>query len=175
VSSKDLRCGRVFRKKRKVHGVLALPPSGDRSLCPTPLLTNILPQCVQTCVRLLTLSCKRSFHLVSDIPVAIPGFCKPSKWNWEGLDVSFLTNCIDKLIEFAQPADMLILKTHHSDINNSRHCCCIRNRLLCCPSDGIWRPLSRKAFDDLFILRSIIGFERCSACEPYQRCAKLRL
>ena len=39
-------------KKRKVHGVLALPPSGDKSLCPSPLLTNILPQCVQTCVRL---------------------------------------------------------------------------------------------------------------------------
>ena len=64
-----------------------------------------------------------------------------------------LSNCIDKLIELAQPTDLFILQTHHSDIDNSRHCCCIRNRLLCCPSDGIWRPLSRKAFDDLFIDR----------------------
>ena len=117
------------------------------------LLTGSLLQCVQTCVRLLNLPCKRLFHLISDIPVAIPGFHKPSKWGWEGLDVRLLSNCIDKLIELEQPADMFILQTHHSDIDNSRHCCCIRNRLLCCPSDGIWRPLSRKAFDDLFIDR----------------------
>ena len=39
-------------KKCVVNGVLTLPPSGDKSLCRSPLLTNSLPQCVQTCVRL---------------------------------------------------------------------------------------------------------------------------
>ena len=41
------------RKKLVVYGVLADPPSGEWSLCRSPLLTNSLPQCVQTCVRLI--------------------------------------------------------------------------------------------------------------------------
>jgi hypothetical protein len=82
------------RKKRKVDGVLALPPSGDKSLDRSPLLTNSLPQCVQTCVRLLNLPCKITFYLVSDIPVANHDFWKPSKGGWEGLDVRNFPQCV---------------------------------------------------------------------------------
>ena len=41
------------RKKLVGFSVLALAPSGDTSLSLTPLQTENLPQCVQTCVRLL--------------------------------------------------------------------------------------------------------------------------
>jgi hypothetical protein len=46
------------RKKRVGCSVLALPPSGDTSLSSTPLQTESLGQCVQTCVRLFNLPFK---------------------------------------------------------------------------------------------------------------------
>jgi hypothetical protein len=143
------------RKKRVVYGVLAEPPSGAPSIHPTPLQTENLPQCVQTCVRLLNLTCKVPLHLVSDVPKEIPGFLKPSKWGWDGLDIRNLTNCIEKLIQLAQPTDLFILQTHHTDTNTSRHCCCIKERMLCCPSEKKWRPLSLEAFEVLYIDRII--------------------
>ena len=141
------------RKKRVVHGLLAQPPSGAPSLGLTPLQTDSLPQCVQDCVRLLRLTSSKPVHLVSDVPNAMDGFLKPSKWGWDGLDISRLTNCIEKLIQLAQPTDLFILQTHHTDTNTSRHCCCIKERMLCCPFDTIWRPLCLEAFEALHIDR----------------------
>ena len=91
------------RKKRVVHGVLAEPPSGAPSLCLTPFQTDSQPQCVQDCVRLLRLTSSKPVHLVSDVPNAMDGFLKPSKWGWDGLDISRLTNCIENLIQLAKP------------------------------------------------------------------------
>ncbi|MDB9777020.1 hypothetical protein OAB63_04595 [Alphaproteobacteria bacterium] len=149
----ELRQG--ARKKRVGGSVLAQPPSGAPSLPSTPLQTKTLPQCVQICVRLLEPTCMVPVHLVSDVPRIVRGFRKPSKWGWEGLDISRLTNCIEKLIQLAQPTDLFILQTHHTDTNTSRHCCCIKERMLCCPSEKKWRPLSLEAFEVLYIDRII--------------------
>ncbi len=124
----ELRQG--ARKKRVVHGALTDLPSGTLSSCLTPHQTENLPQCVQACVRLLNLSCKVPVNLVSDVPNAMDGFLKPSKWGWEGLDVCNLKNCIEKLIQLAQPTEVFILQTHHTDTNTSLHCCCIEKRML---------------------------------------------
>jgi hypothetical protein len=132
----ELRQG--ARKKRVVHGALTDLPSGALSSCLTPHQTENLPQCVQACVRLLNLSCKVPVNLVSDVPNAIDGFLKRVKLGWEGLDVCNLKNCIEKLIQLAQPTEVFIVQTHHTDTNTSLHCCCIEKRMLCCPSDEIF-------------------------------------
>ena len=72
------------------------------------------------------------------------GFLKPVMWGWEGLDVCNLKNCIEKLIQLAQPTEVFILQTHHTD-----------KRMLCYPSDEIWRPLCLEAFVALHIDRFI--------------------
>ena len=149
----ELRQG--ARKKRVVHGSLTDPPSGALSTRLTPHQTENLPQCVQACIRLLNLSCKVPVNVVTDVLNAMDGFLKPVKWGWEGLDVCNLKNCIEKLIELAQPTDLFILQTHHTDTNTSRHCCCIKERMLCCPSEKKWRPLSLVAFEVLYIDRII--------------------
>ena len=140
---------------RMYHGALTDLPSGALSSCLTPHQTENLPQCVQACIRLLNLSCKVPVNLVSDVPNAMDGFLKPVKWGWEGLDVCNLKNCIEKLIQLAQPTEVFILQTHHTDTNTSLHCCCIEKRMLCCPSDEIWRPLCLEAFAALHIDRII--------------------
>ena len=150
------------RKKRVGGSVLAQLPSGAPSFPSTPLQTENLPQCVQTCVRLLEPTCMVPVHLISDVPRKIRGFLKPSKWGWEGLDISRLTNCIEKLIELAQATDYFILRTHHTDTNNSLHCCCIKRRMLFCPFDEIWRPLCAEAFESLHIDRGIQIYKKSS-------------
>ena len=151
-SQKGYALSHGSRKKRRV-GYHVTVPSGNLLVHLPPPITSPLSDCVERCVQLLGLRVKHPVHLVKDIPDFIDGFLKRSKWGWPGLDCARLSNCIDKLVELAEPTDLFILQGHHTDMNTSRHCCCIRNRLLCCPSDGIWRPLSRKAFDDLFIDR----------------------
>ena len=108
---------------------------------------------VKACVLLLGLSSKKAVYTVKDVPRAIRGFLKPSKWGWPDLDCCNLSNCIDKVIELALPTDLFILQGYHTKSNISRSGCCIKNRMLCCPSDGIWRPLSKQSFDDLCIDR----------------------
>ena len=108
---------------------------------------------VQACVLLLGLSAHRAVYTVKDVPTAVSEFLKPSKWGWPDLDCRGLSNCIDKVIELALPTDLFILQGYHTKSNISRYGCCIKNRMLCCPSDGIWRPLCKQSFDDLCIDR----------------------
>jgi hypothetical protein len=108
---------------------------------------------VQACVQLLGLSAHRVVYTVKDVPSAVSEFLKPSKWGWPDLDCRGLSNCIDKVIELSLPNDLFILHGYHTKHNISRYGCCIKNRMLCCPSDGIWRPLCKQSFDDLCIDR----------------------
>ena len=100
---------------------------------------------------LLGLNANRDVYNVKDVPTAIPGYLKPSKWGWPDLDCGRLSNCIDKVIECAQSTDLFILQGNHTKHNIPRYDCCIKNIMLCCPLDGIWRPLNKQSFDDLFI------------------------